>query len=148
MKKLTITFSLLALAVAAMPLSASAHPAHASQQTVKVVHKHGAPAHHNRHKQKRQQIRFMRQNAGRLEKQEDRILHGLRDGSLTRKEAVRLINRQQRLERVYDRFSADGHISKQERKRFHRLAHQSSQRIFRLKHNHREAPRAVNRHPH
>ena len=142
MKTLTITLSLFALVVTAMPLSASADRGH-KHHGAQAFHQHNQPVHYRKHKQKHQKRRFARNTNNRLENQEDRILNGLVNGRLTYNETKRLVNQHQRLERLQRRIKSDGRITRHERKRFNRLMRKSNRTIYRLKNNHRDAHRPV-----
>ena len=67
--------------------------------------------------------------------QGDRIYHGIRNGSLTRRVAGQLVRGQARLNRMERRFKSDGVVTRRERVRLHRGLNRQSRRIFRKKHN-------------
>jgi hypothetical protein len=70
-------------------------------------------------------------------RQRERIRHGIRDGSLTRREAFHLRRQQARIHR-FERFARrDGIVTRGERLRLHRRLDRSSRNIYRLRHNRR-----------
>ena len=77
---------------------------------------------------------------GNINRREDsqrvRIQEGIRSGKLTKKEAARLINQQNRIE-VYETRSRmdDGRLDRQERRRLNRMLDRSSHNIYREKHD-------------
>jgi len=71
----------------------------------------------------------------RLDRQNWRILQGVRSGELTRKEAKRLRKQHRRIARLEHRFGRNGHLNRYERGRLRRELNAASDRIYRLKHN-------------
>lgn len=67
--------------------------------------------------------------------QAQRIAHGVRQGTLTRGEAVALLRGQARVERLERCILADGRTTAAERARIERVQDRQSARIARLKHN-------------
>ena len=73
-------------------------------------------------------------NARQL-KQQRRIGQGIRSGSLTRRETVKLGSQQVRIQHKKRQFKADGHFTRGERLKVHRSQNRASRNIFRKKHN-------------
>jgi len=73
----------------------------------------------------------------RLMTQRDRISEGLRSGSLTKKEAKRLLKQQERLEKRHAHMMRDGKLSAKEAKRLDARQQKVAHRIYKLKHNKR-----------
>jgi hypothetical protein len=71
----------------------------------------------------------------RADRQEHRIEKGIRDGSLTRKEAKALHRDRHELARMERRFERDGRLDKHERKILRREYKDTSRRIHQYKHN-------------
>ncbi len=71
----------------------------------------------------------------RQQNQQRRIHQGLRSGSLTGREAVRLEREQSRIHRMKKRFRADGEFTRRERARLHHRLDHASGHIWRAKHN-------------
>jgi len=71
----------------------------------------------------------------RADRQQARIEHGVRNGSLTRKEAKILRRDQRELARMERRFAKDGRLDKHERKVLKREYRDASQRIRHFKHD-------------
>ena len=71
--------------------------------------------------------------------QQKRIYQGVRSGSLTPREAVRLEREQFRIERMERRLKADGTFTCRERARIHHRQNHASRHIYRAKHNRRVA---------
>ena len=69
--------------------------------------------------------------------QRERIRDGVASGELTRKEARKLRKQQRRINRMEDRFGADGHYTWREKRRLDRALDKASKRIYRGKHNDR-----------
>jgi hypothetical protein len=67
--------------------------------------------------------------------QHARIHQGVRNGSLTPREATRLRRGQANVRRMEARAKADGRITRAERLRLQRLQNRQSQRIYWMKHN-------------
>lgn len=72
-------------------------------------------------------------------RQEARIHQGVRSGQLTRGEAHRLQAGERHIARMNQRAHADGRVTYRERARINRAQNRESRRIYRLKHNRREA---------
>lgn len=74
----------------------------------------------------------------RQQKQQERILQGIRSGSLTARETARLEREEARTGREIRRDRADGAgMTARERAKAHRMLDRASRDIFRLKHNQR-----------
>jgi len=71
----------------------------------------------------------------RKHRQTQRIRQGIRSGEITRPEILRLKKEQGRIDRVYHRASADGHLNLRERQRLDKLENLASRHIYRAKHN-------------
>jgi hypothetical protein len=69
----------------------------------------------------------------REQHQQQRIGQGVASGSLTTREAVRLENGEQRIERMETRAEADGKVTRRERLRLHDAQDTESRRILRQK---------------
>lgn len=67
--------------------------------------------------------------------EERRIANGLRDGSLTPREAARLQREQTRISREEQRFLSDGHLSPRERRHLLRDEHRTSRHTWRERHD-------------
>ena len=74
----------------------------------------------------------------RQDRQAQRLEHGIDSGSLTRGEARRLWQQQQRLRALERRFRADGYLDQRERRILQAQLDRVSDAIYRLKHNERE----------
>ncbi len=74
----------------------------------------------------------------RIDRQEHRIKKGIRSGELTKREAAKLRKNQRRVERMYDRFTDNGRLSRKERKKLQQALDKNSKKIYRLKHNDRQ----------
>ncbi len=72
-------------------------------------------------------------------RQHARIRAGWHQGDLTRAEARRLRVGQRHVHRMERRFKADGHLSMRERARIQRVQNHQSRRIWRMRHNGRQA---------
>lgn len=92
--------------------------------------------------------RFDRRVDRRQDRQHARIHHGLRSGELNRHEAHRLRKQQRRIDRMERRFSADGRLTRPERRRLTRALDRASERIHRYKHNDRYRHRDLYERPH
>ena len=68
-----------------------------------------------------------------------RIRAGVRQGDLTRREAMRLRMRERHIHRMEARSRADGRITGRERYRMHRALDRESRAIYRLRHNPRRS---------
>ena len=73
--------------------------------------------------------------------QSRRIREGVRNGSLTRREAARLYRQQNRIRRHERRVRADGTVTARERARLQRQENRASRNIYRKKHNWRRRSR-------
>ena len=71
----------------------------------------------------------------RLGDQADRIANGIRDGSLTQREAARLEREESRIAREEARFLRDGHLSPWERRKLDRDLDRASRDIWRERHD-------------
>jgi len=71
----------------------------------------------------------------REHRQQRRIRHGVRSGSLTRREAARLERQQARTRAAEARAKADGKVTARERVRLQRRENRTSRRIYRQKHD-------------
>ncbi len=72
-------------------------------------------------------------------RQEARIHQGVRSGELTKGEARNLQGGERHIARMTERAKADGKMTPRERARIARAQNRESRRIYRLKHNRREA---------
>lgn len=70
-------------------------------------------------------------------KQAERIEHGIRNGTLTKREAKRLRNDQREISYLERLFRMDGFLSRKERNFLNEKQNQAGKRIFKLKHNDR-----------
>jgi hypothetical protein len=73
----------------------------------------------------------------RERRQGRRIRHGVRSGSLTRREAGRVAAQQARIRRHERRAKADGRVTARERASIQRRENRASRNIYRKKHNNR-----------
>ena len=73
----------------------------------------------------------------RQDRQVKRIRRGLHTGDLTRGEVRRLKSQQRRVDRMRDRFGADGYYSKGERRRLAKAQKRAGKRIYNARHNDR-----------
>jgi hypothetical protein len=71
--------------------------------------------------------------------QQQRIDRGVKSGALTRKEAARLQEGQQRIDRMEKKAMADGKITLSERRRIERAQDAQSRKIYREKHDKQRA---------
>lgn len=71
----------------------------------------------------------------RQQNQQKRIDEGVKNGSLTQKEQIRLEKEQQHLQKREDRVKADGNVTKKERVGMQRAENRVSEDIYRKKHN-------------
>jgi uncharacterized membrane protein YebE (DUF533 family) len=67
--------------------------------------------------------------------QESRIRDGIRDGSLTRREATNLIEEQRRIQTLESRAKADGVITRGEREQISRAQQNASRHIYQERHD-------------
>ncbi len=72
-------------------------------------------------------------------RQHARIVRGERNGQLTRAETRRLRAGQRHVRRMERRAKADGQVTMRERRHINRAQNRQSRKIYRLKHNHRNA---------
>jgi hypothetical protein len=68
-------------------------------------------------------------------RQDMRIYQGVRSGAITHREAAMLERHDDRINRMENRFRADGHLSFRERQKLHRALNQNNRRILRQKHD-------------
>ena len=71
----------------------------------------------------------------RQTRQQRRIRHGVKSGSLTRREAAKLEAGQARTRRIERRAKADGTVTAQERARLQHRENKTSRKIYRQKHD-------------
>lgn len=71
----------------------------------------------------------------REHRQQRRIRHGVRSGSLTRREAYRLERQQARARAAEARAKSDGKVTARERARLQRRENRTSRHIYRQKHD-------------
>jgi len=76
----------------------------------------------------------------REHRQQRRIRHGVRSGSLTRREALRLERQQARTRAAEARAKSDGKVTARERARLQRRENRTSRHVYRQKHD-RQRPR-------
>ena len=84
----------------------------------------------------------------RIERQHHRIKKGVRDDSLTQKEAKKLRKQHRYIKKLNRHFQQDGHLSRYERKTLQRELDLASKRIYRLKHNDRYRNHSSHGHRH
>lgn len=70
-------------------------------------------------------------------RQARRIFRGIHSGQITRFEADKLRRQKLRISRVQSRAVADGHLSRHEQKKLHKLQNHAGMHIYRMKHNHK-----------
>ena len=80
--------------------------------------------------------------------QERQIQRGIESGELTRGEARYLNREQARIDRMEDRFRADGRLDPRERQRLNQMQNQAGRDIYRLEHNNRTADGRQGHNPH
>jgi uncharacterized membrane protein YebE (DUF533 family) len=68
-------------------------------------------------------------------RQEERIRNGIRDGSLTRSEAEKLIEEQRRIDRLQASARADGYVSERESEKIRQAQREASRNIYRERHD-------------
>lgn len=73
----------------------------------------------------------------RIDRQHDRIRHGIRNGELTRKEAKKLRRENRHIAKLERKFTRDGRLDRNERRTLRRELDQASRKIRKLKHNDR-----------
>jgi hypothetical protein len=78
----------------------------------------------------------------RQQRQEHRIEQGIAAGQITPREAHRLYRDQRDIRQLKRHYRSDGHLSKRERKILEKRLDRSSERIYRLKNNHRQVERS------
>jgi uncharacterized membrane protein YebE (DUF533 family) len=71
----------------------------------------------------------------REHRQQRRIGHGVRSGSLTRREALRLERQQARTRALEARAKSDGRVTARERARLQRRENRTSRHVYRQKHD-------------
>ena len=71
----------------------------------------------------------------RERRQQRRIRHGVRSGSLTRREAARMERQQARTHRLEARAKSDGKVTATERARLQARENRTSRHIYRQKHD-------------
>jgi hypothetical protein len=71
----------------------------------------------------------------REHRQQRRIRHGVRSGSLTRREAARLEAQQARTRRLEAKAKSDGTVTRRERARLQSRENRTSRHIYRQKHD-------------
>ena len=71
----------------------------------------------------------------REHRQQRRIRHGVRSGSLTRREAARLQTQQARTRRLEAKAKSDGTVNRRERARLQSRENRTSRHIYRQKHD-------------
>lgn len=71
----------------------------------------------------------------REKRQQRRIKHGVRSGTLTRREARRMERQQARTHRMEARAKSDGTVTRRERIRLQRRSNRTSRHIYRQKHD-------------
>jgi hypothetical protein len=71
----------------------------------------------------------------RIDRQHDRIRHGIRSGELTRWEAKKLRKQHRRIVKLEDRYMRDGRLDRYERRKLANRLDRASERIRDLKHN-------------
>lgn len=64
-----------------------------------------------------------------------RILHGVADGSLNRRETHSLLQGQRKINRTERRFLRDGILTRQERRKLRRMLRRQDERIWWKRHN-------------
>lgn len=69
--------------------------------------------------------------------QNKRIRHGVRNNSLTGKEAARLANQQQNIRQYERQIKSDGTVTLEERARLRHKENKASRNIYKAKHNNR-----------
>lgn len=82
----------------------------------------------------------------RIDRQHDRIRHGIRSGELTRWEARKLRKQHRRIVRLEDRYLRDGRLDRQERRKLRHKLDKASERIYEFKHNEHRKIAAVRHH--
>lgn len=119
--------TLIAVALAALGLSGSAlaHPQHDKRS-----HGNHAERCHTMH-----DTTFDRRVDARQRQQHKRIVHGVRDGGITRGELRVLRKEQARIERLQDRFVADGRYTRVERQHLDGALDRAGRHIERATHN-------------
>lgn len=90
--------------------------------------------------------RFQHAVDRRQARQHARIRHGLKSGRLNRKQVARLHRNQKHINKMERRIRADGHITRNERRRMGRALDRSSKRIWRMKGNHYRAKPGYRQH--
>lgn len=75
----------------------------------------------------------------REQRQEQRIQQGIQSGALTQGEAARRQGQLDRIEAREEKMKEDGKLTRGERRRLHQQLDNSSRKIYRDKHNRKEA---------
>jgi uncharacterized membrane protein len=70
--------------------------------------------------------------------QQKRIVHGVRSGELTRREASRLRREHREIRQDVREIKSDGDVTRRERIKIHREQNRASRHIYRAKHNKRD----------
>ena len=84
----------------------------------------------------------------RIDRQKDRIRHGVKNGELTRKEAKKLRRQNRHIAKLERRFTRDGHLDRYERRTLRQELNQANRKIRKLKHNDRYRDRGYVRQYH
>lgn len=71
----------------------------------------------------------------REQRQQRRIRRGVRNGSLTAREARHLERREQKIQRTETRIESDGTVTRHERRRFNRMLNRENRGIRRQRHD-------------
>jgi len=71
----------------------------------------------------------------RQKKQSKRIVHGVKNGELTKGETKQLIGQQVHINRTKRRAKADGNVTRKERREIHRKQRRANVNIYHKKHN-------------
>jgi hypothetical protein len=100
-----------------------------------LVHRDDSRGRHGQRHDKRAHGCFECRVERRLDRQARRIQKGVRSGDLTHWEAKRLRRQHRGIERLERRFTNDGRLSREERKRLERALDRSSDRIAHARHN-------------
>ncbi len=76
----------------------------------------------------------------RQKNQQKRIRQGVKNGSITRGEFIKLQKGQKKTQKAKKRAKSDGEVTKKERLKIHRIENKNSRRIYRAKHNPKNRP--------
>ena len=71
----------------------------------------------------------------RIDRQQQRIWHGIENGQLTRKQAKALKKQHRKLRRLDRKFGHDGHYSREEKHILHKKLGKANKRIRKFKHD-------------